>query len=246
MLSAEERRRYDEAGHLTVAGVFSIAEIDAALADVEAWGRAVLAELAPSERGWYLDAGVTTAEMLRKLDDPIFHRPALRRLAAQPGLVARVESIIGRGVSVPFSQIFFKPPHGGGPKPVHQDNFYFGPADPERLITAWIALDDATVENGCMEFGEGTHRGPVHAHAAPPGEPFNLRVPPVIAELVAMTPAPVPRGGVSFHHGSVFHQSGDNHSPRWRRACAIHYVANDNPFVSPALAYDAAKIVRIT
>ena len=60
-----------------------------------------------------------------------------------PALVALVEQLIGPGVSVYFSQIFFKPPEGGGPKPAHQDNFYFGPTDPEGMVTAWIALDDA-------------------------------------------------------------------------------------------------------
>ena len=71
-----------------------------------------------------------------------------------------VESIIGPGVSVYFSQIFFKPPEGGGPKPAHQDNYYFGPNDPEGVVTAWVALDDATLENGCLYFGEGTQPRP--------------------------------------------------------------------------------------
>jgi ectoine hydroxylase-related dioxygenase (phytanoyl-CoA dioxygenase family) len=61
-----------------------------------------------------------------------------------------------------------------------------------------------------------------------------------------MTPAPVPKGGVSFHHGGVLHQSGTNHSTRWRRACALHYVRNDNAFVNPALPYDATVFLRVS
>ena len=45
------------------------------------------------------------------------------------------------------------------PKPAHQDNFYFGPTDIEGVVTAWIALDDATLENGCLYFGDGTNLG---------------------------------------------------------------------------------------
>jgi phytanoyl-CoA hydroxylase len=45
---------------------------------------------------------------------------------------------------------FFKPPEGGGPKPAHHDNFSFGPNDPEGVVTAGIALDDAALENGCL------------------------------------------------------------------------------------------------
>jgi ectoine hydroxylase-related dioxygenase (phytanoyl-CoA dioxygenase family) len=149
-------------------------------------------------------------------------------------------------VSVYFSQIFFKPPEGGGPKPAHQDNFYFGPNDPDGLVTAWVALDDATLENGCLYFGEGSNLGPVYAHEAPADEPFNLQLPDAILQRQPMVPAPVPRGGVSFHHGNTFHQSAANLSTHWRRACALHYVNAGTRFVQPALPYDHSLMLRIS
>lgn len=237
---------YRARGHATVPGVFTPAEMDAAIADVEQWGEAFLSALPPSERKWYVDGGVKAREVLRKLDNPHHHRAAFRALAADPRLVRLVESVIGPGVSVYFSQVFFKAPEGGGPKPAHQDNFYFGPRDPEALVTAWIALDDATPENGCLYFGEGTHLRPVEPHVAPPGEPYNLQVEAARLSRMPMTAAPVARGGVSFHHGGVVHQSGPNRSTRWRRACALHYVANGNAFTHPALPYDTAAFLRIS
>ena len=239
-------KEYREKGHLTMPAVFAPAEMDAAIADIERWGEEFLHDLPVAQRRWYLDGGVKARAVLRKLDNPHYHRACVQGLARDPRLVALVENAIGRGVSVYFSQIFFKAPEGGGPKPAHQDNFYFGPRDPEALITAWIAFDDATVENGCMFFGEGTHRKPLLPHAAPPDEPFNLQIPAAAAAAIALTPAPVPKGGVSFHHGGVLHQSGVNHSPRWRRACALHYVRSDNAFVQPGLPYDESMFLRIT
>ena len=236
---------YRHQGHLTVNGVFTAAEMDAAILDIEQWGEGFLSTLPAEQRGWFIDGGVKARTVLRKLDNPHFHRNAVQALARDRRLLDLVERFIGPGVSVYFSQIFFKPPEGGGPKPAHQDNFYFGPRDAEALITAWVAFDDATVENGCMYFGEGTHRAPLLPHAAPPEEPFNLQIPAATA-AVELTPAPVPKGGVSFHHGGVLHQSGPNHSPHWRRACALHYVRNGNAFVRPALPYDAAMFLRIT
>jgi ectoine hydroxylase-related dioxygenase (phytanoyl-CoA dioxygenase family) len=240
-----EKTIYEKTGHFTVSGVFAAAEMDAAIEDIGRWGEEFLRELPAGQRRWYLDGGVKARDVLRKLDNPHHHRESIRKLARDPRLVSLVEGAIGKGVSVYFSQIFFKPPEGGGPKPAHQDNFYFGPRDPEALVTAWIAFDDATVENGCMFFGEGTHLKPVIPHVARAGEPFNLQI-PAAAATGAMTPAPVPKGGVSFHHGGVLHQSGPNHSRHWRRACALHYVGNDNAFVSPALPYDASMFLRIT
>ena len=237
-LSEADLARYRHVGHLTVPGVFSAERTAAIVADIEAWGEQFLAELPPEQRAWYVDGGVKARSVLRKLDNPHHHRRLVSELAADPALVALVESFIGPGVSVYFSQIFFKPPEGGGPKPAHQDNFYFGPNDIEGVVTAWVALDDATLENGCLFFAEGTHRGPVYEHVAPADEPFNLQIPAEVLALHPAVPAPVPCGGVSFHHGNTFHHSGPNHSTRWRRAVALHYVNAGTRFVEPALPYD--------
>ncbi|MGE0725745.1 MAG: phytanoyl-CoA dioxygenase family protein, partial [Alphaproteobacteria bacterium] len=159
-----DRRRFRDAGHLTVEGVFAPSEMEAAIRDAEQWGEGFLADLPPAQRRWYVDGGVTARTVLRKLDNPHHARPVFAALARDPRLVGLVEALIGPGVSLCFSQIFFKPPEGGGPKPMHQDNFYFGPRDPDGLVTAWVALDDATVENGCLFFGEGSHRRPLEPH----------------------------------------------------------------------------------
>ena len=159
-LSDTDLARYRHVGHLTVPKLFTAEETDAVVADIQAWGEEFLAELPPAQRAWYVDGGVKARSVLRKLDNPHHHRASVQRLARHPALVEMVESIIGPGVSVYFSQIFFKPPEGGGPKPAHQDNFYFGPNDLDGLVTAWVALDDATLENGCLYFGEGTQPRP--------------------------------------------------------------------------------------
>lgn len=245
-LDDHDLAHYRHVGHLTVPGVFSAERTAALVADIEAWGEQFLAELPPGQRAWYVDGGVKARAVLRKLDNPHHHRPLVQALARDPALLGLVESIIGPGVSVYFSQIFFKPPEGGGPKPAHQDNFYFGPNDEEGVVTAWVALDDATLENGCLYFGDGSNQGPVYAHEAPAGEPFNLQLPAAILQRQPMTPAPVRRGGVSFHHGNTFHQSGPNTSTRWRRACALHYVSHGTFFEHPALPYDDGLKLRIS
>jgi hypothetical protein len=238
--------QYRRVGHLTVPDVFSAAEMDEAIVDAHEWGKQFLQGLEERQRFWYIDGGTALPGALRKLDNPVFHRPVFRRLAAHLRLLRLVEQLVGPGVSVYFSQVFFKPPQGGGPKPAHQDNFYFGPSDCDGLVTAWVALDEATIENGCLYYGEGSHRGPIVTHVAPAGEPFNLQIPPEVAARFEMTPAPVPKGGVSFHHGNTLHQSSANRSSRFRRAVAFHYVNDQTRFVAPALVYDDAKVVRIS
>jgi len=245
-LSDADLAVYRHTGHLTVPGLFDAATADAVVADIQDWGESFLAGLPPEQRAWYVDGGVTARTVLRKLDNPHHHREVVQALARTPALVDVVESLIGPGVSVYFSQIFFKPPEGGGPKPAHQDNFYFGPNDQEGVVTAWAGLDDATLENGCLYFGEGSNRGPVYPHEAPPDEPYNLQLPAAVLARQPMTPAPVMKGGVSFHHGNTFHQSAPNLSTRWRRACALHYVNHRTFFEKPALPYDHGLKLRIS
>ena len=246
MLTDTHIDTYNRTGHVTVPGVFSSAEMDATIRDIEQWGEEFLRDLPPEKRAWYIDGGVAAKTVLRKLDNPHAYRAQILKLAADPKLVAAVEELIGVGVSVYFSQIFFKAPEGGGPKPPHQDNFYFGPQRPDNIVTAWIAFDDATVENGCLFFGDGTNRGQIYQHVAPLDEPYNLQIPADIMAQHPMTPAPVPKGGVSLHHGNTFHQSGPNLSTRWRRACALHYVQNETVFATPAMAYDHTLKRRIS
>ena len=104
---------YRHQGHVTVNGVFGAAEMDAVVRDIEQWGEAFLADLPAGQRAWYLDGGVKARTVLRKLDNPHACRPAVQRLARDPRLVGEVESLLGTGVSVYFSQIFFKAPEGG-------------------------------------------------------------------------------------------------------------------------------------
>lgn len=245
MLSIEQIAVFQETGHLTVPDVLTHDQVSGALADIELWSAEFVAELGDDRRQWYLEDG-GSSPILRKLDNPAYHRSFFRTLAQDSELVTMVEQLIGKGTSVFFSQVFCKPPEVGGPKPVHQDNFYFGPDNPDATLTVWIALDDATVENGCLFYADGSHKGSLYAHTAPPDEPFNLQIAPEFTDAFPMTPAPVSAGGVSFHHGGTWHQSSANNSQRARRAVVFHFLRNDAVLASPALPYDSSLVVRVS
>ncbi|MCA9065453.1 MAG: phytanoyl-CoA dioxygenase family protein [Planctomycetaceae bacterium] len=246
MLSEQQLQTFRRDGHVTVEDVFDSTVITQARRDVETWADEFLREMRDDQKTWYLERETSQPGTLRKLDNPVFHRPFFRDLARSPNLVSSVEQLIGSGVCVFFSQVFMKPAGGGGPKPIHQDNFYFGPDDPDATLTVWIAIDDATTDNGCLFYGDGSHRLPVISHVAPPGEPFNLQVPETEAAKFIMTAAPVRAGGVSFHHGNTLHQSSANLSGKSRRAIAMHFLRNNALLQHPTLKYDKAVRVSIT
>ena len=246
MLTPAQVESFRRDGQLIVRDLFGAEPIDRAKADLAQWDAEFRATLTDEEREWYLEDPSDPSSPFRKLDDPVFHREIFRELAMHSLLVEAAEQLIGAGVSVLFSQVFCKAPEVGGPKPVHQDNFYFAPSDTDALLTTWIALDAATEENGCLHYGLGSHREPVLEHTAPEDAPFNLQVPADVATRYPMTPAPVPRGGVSIHHGNTLHQSSANRSSHPRRAVTFHFLRNDSKLVDPALPYDPGHAVKIS
>jgi ectoine hydroxylase-related dioxygenase (phytanoyl-CoA dioxygenase family) len=243
MLTEQQLCEFREAGHLTVANVLSDQQLASAVKDIEDWSAEFLQQLSADQQAWYLEPG-STNQVLRKLDNPVYHRDVFRSMACCPAVSSIVRQLMGSDVCVFFSQVFCKPPEVGGPKPVHQDNFYFGPDNPDSTLTVWIAIDEATEENGCLYYSDGSHRHGVLPHYAPEDEPFTLQLPIDVAATFDMTAAPVPAGGVSLHHGNTLHQSSANRSRYARRAVAFHYLAANSGLTEPALEYDSSVAVR--
>lgn len=125
-------------------------------------------------------------------------------------------------------QIQYKPPIVGGPTHWHQDHPAWPIIQPADLVSAWVALDDATVENGCMWMVPGSHRWgdhgadltnddqfmPVHRHPS--------RLPD--GAIVKAVPFEIKKGQVGYHHCLTWHGSPHNRSERKRRAIAVHYM----------------------
>lgn len=113
----------------------------------------------------------------------------------------------------------------------HQDAPYW-PMDPVGSFSAWIAVDDVTVDNGCLHFVPGSHRfgrlEPIQLGVE--GESIVAKMRErghAVTEPVAMAMA---AGGVTFHHGCTFHYAGANRTDRPRRAFAIIYIPDGVAF----------------
>lgn len=143
-----------------------------------------------------------------------------------PAVVSVLTSLIGPDVKAIQSMLFVKP--GGKPGQAWHQDEYFLPTRDRSLCAAWIALDDANVENGCLWVHPGSHKDGViyqvaahsdHRFDASPeasGFPF-AREGGVAVEMAA--------GDVLFFNGYLLHRSLPNHSAgRTRRSLVIHYM----------------------
>lgn len=122
------------------------------------------------------------------------------------------------------SMLFVKPPGFQG-QAWHQDEIYI-PTRDRSLVGAWIAVDDATIANGCLWVVPGSHRTgylyPQHAHNNP--EEFDVSGESFGFDESAEVPVVVKAGTVVFFNGYLLHRSRKNRSDIFRRVLVNHYM----------------------
>jgi ectoine hydroxylase-related dioxygenase (phytanoyl-CoA dioxygenase family) len=162
------------------------------------------------------------------------HREFLDALR-HPAVVRIAEQLVGGPLSGLQTQVLYTLPGTPGFN-VHQDNFYIGTA-PDALVSAWVALEDATVANGTIFAFPGSQREPVLPvaevpDAAPhPGQTWNgLRLRTAVPPGYARADLDVPAGAVVFIHGQLLHGSYTNTSTRTRMTLLMSYVRRGEPF----------------
>ena len=158
-------------------------------------------------------------DVVRKLIGFVEHEPRLAAVAEHPPLIDVVTRIMGERPLMFQDQALLKPPLIGREKPWHQDIAFFTlPAD-SMIVGVWVALDEATPENGCMHVIPGSHRaGPVPHFQRRDWQICDADV--AVDEVVAV---PLRPGSLLLFHGLIHHGTPPSRSPNRRRALQIHY-----------------------
>lgn len=151
--------------------------------------------------------------------------PRLRALAFDRRVVSPCAQLLGVGaLRLWHDQVFAKPPHHPGVVPWHQDYSYWTRTTPACHITMNLMLDDADLDNGCVQFVPGSHRWGLL-----PKLPFDAELEAIRRHLphgAQWRPVPVPvrAGQATIHHSHTLHGSDCNRSDRWRRAAVCNYM----------------------
>ncbi len=100
---------------------------------------------------------------VRKIGQFTDYDERLKGIAFHPKLLPIIEKILGAKAELYQSMALIKPPRGRE-KPWHQDHAYFDLTLDTKVVGVWIALDDATIENGCLRVVPGWHHAATHPH----------------------------------------------------------------------------------
>jgi phytanoyl-CoA hydroxylase len=164
----------------------------------------------------------------------------LQNHARHPAIVDVIADLIQTDdIKLYADQLFMKPPAIGAAQPWHQDSKSFIDIYPMDLVTAWAAIDDSTLENGCLEFVSGSHLWGLLSNEQMDEHRSRIGSDPAYMP----DPAPLRSGSVSFHHSLTWHASRANTSTARRRGYAVHYMraesrrttALEGPRVPPPL-----------
>jgi len=153
-------------------------------------------------------------------------------IANHETITAVAEQLLGPNLKLLRSAAMFKPPSVGSEKGLHQDAAYY-PIAPMDHLTTWIALDDATPENGCMTVLPGGHKDGMLDHEA---VEYDTDI--VISETEydedEFVELPMEAGDVLFTHCLVPHYTAPNTTDQWRRALIMSYMDARSRFTKPA------------
>ena len=186
-------------------------------------------------------AGQKLASNLRHKLNLLF--PWCDELIRHPAILDAIEDIIGADILCWNVHLFAKDPDNKSYVSWHQDAAYWG-LEPADVVTAWVALSDASLDSGCMEVIPGSHRKDTLPHVDTFHENNLLSRGQEVAvdvderEAVAM---PLRTGEMSLHHIKLVHGSRPNHSNDRRIGVAIRYMP---PHVHQTRFRDSAMLVR--
>jgi phytanoyl-CoA hydroxylase len=169
---------------------------------------------------------VPKAQAINKIGHALHDRdPVFERFSRDPRVAMLVADL---GVAEPRlmqSMLIFKQPRIGGEVVWHQDASFLI-TEPASVVGLWLALEDATLDNGCLWVAPGGHRGPLRERYVRQGEGF-------VTEKLDATPWPsgdatkpleVPAGTLVVFDGHLPHASAPNRSPASRMAYTLHVV----------------------
>ena len=155
--------------------------------------------------------------------------PRVRKLILNPEIGRMAATLAGvDGVRVWHDQALIKQPWAN-PTGWHLDNPYWSYYS-RQTLSIWIALDDATLQNGCLYFLPGSHKSATFDNVSI-GENIGdiFRVYPQWKESMAL-PAEMKAGACSFHNGLIAHGAGPNMTPGWRRAMTCGFMPDGSTF----------------
>jgi phytanoyl-CoA hydroxylase len=212
VIKEEHLKAYEDKGYFILESFFTAEEIEAVTAKID---------LAVEEHNRKLAGGpgtegISRANEITFTSHLVKKNPFFQDFCAQSKFVELTTRLLGPDVALYWDQAVYKQPETNKDFPWHQDNGY-GSTLKDPYVTCWIALEDATVENGCIWVMPESHKqGIVEHRPTPIGLQCYFGEDPGI-------PVPLKKGSMVVFSSLLFHRSGPNLSNSMRKGYIVQY-----------------------
>jgi ectoine hydroxylase-related dioxygenase (phytanoyl-CoA dioxygenase family) len=241
VVSESERESFETDGYVHLRGVLSAEEVD----EIEAvYDRFLRREIEVPGKDFCDMAG----DYGRRPEDYSIVNVMLPRvyLQAWQGNIyeRRAASVAaqlrGDGMVIDYDQLLAKQPYKDDAVFAwHQDMAYWIDTKDQRTATCWLAVDDSTIENGCMRFVPGSHREEAIRPHRPMHEDRSIShaLMTDVTSSDTVRDVPISRGDITVHNERVVHGSGGNRTAGFRRAYIVAFRTQDTVEAERALGF---------
>jgi ectoine hydroxylase-related dioxygenase (phytanoyl-CoA dioxygenase family) len=221
VLSQEQIDFYHREGYLVLDAITTPEEVK--------WMRGIYDRLfetrAGREVGGQFDLGGTDEEgkeaVLPQILNPSKYAPELKDGLFRTNALAIAKQLLGPEAEASGEHAIFKPARTGAETPWHQDEAYWNPDLDYTSFSLWIPLQEATLENGCMQFVPRSHLHQVMTHHTINHDPRIHGLEADEFDTSNSVACPIPAGGATIHHNRILHYAGPNTSDIPRRALIL-------------------------
>ena len=168
-------------------------------------------------------------DRVRLMSNMYHHHPYFRSMGGHRAICEVILELYQDGVQFFSDTVFMKPAHHGIEAACHQDTAFWPKLRPNAM-NFWLAVDPATIENGCLHIIPATHTVdlPHHDHPVQGHILHDHKV-----EMDRQIPVELEPGDAIFFDSGLIHRSYPNRSDRSRRAYAAVYGAEHLQHIEP-------------
>lgn len=211
-LTAEQLTHYQEEGYIILENLFSGDEMNRIRTVIDALDAE--SEQALKAKGQDF---ISMANQINFTANINFRSPDLQRFIADRRFVDITTAILGPDTKLYWDQSVYKRPEASRDFPWHQDNGYV-PTEPVHYVTCWLALEDATLENGCIWVQPRSHKKGFVPHIK-----TDIGWICYYGDIEGI-PVELKKGSMVVFHSLLFHRSTPNRSKTdTRKGYVIQY-----------------------
>jgi ectoine hydroxylase-related dioxygenase (phytanoyl-CoA dioxygenase family) len=214
LISQDQARQYDDEGYFLLRGAFDAGEVEAVAEAIAPFEAAEEARLRMFEGG---RASISKADAITFTIHLVVRSETLREFSRHRVFRRLCHDTLGPGARLYWDQAVYKKPGNPEEFPWHQDNGYTF-IEPQQYLTCWVALSDATEENGCPWVVPGAHRAGTLRHEV---TPLGLQCLEAPQGAVAI---PARKGDVVVFSSLTPHRTGPNLTGEVRKTYILQYA----------------------